>query len=91
VTGLRANAVGVVPVAFQSVANMAPAAAVAFSLLFAAPSAGGSTPLSIVVGLAVLGYFLVRDRARLAQTRELFTEAVGGGHEQARDAGTRQR
>jgi amino acid transporter len=41
----------VVPVVFQSVANMAPAAAVAFSLLFAAPYAGGSTPLAIVAGL----------------------------------------
>src|SRR5579875_1398055 len=51
VTGLRTNAVGVVPVVFQSVANMAPAASVAFSLLFAAPYAGGSTPLAIVVGL----------------------------------------
>jgi amino acid transporter len=30
---------------------MAPAASVAFSLLFAAPYAGGSTPLAIVVGL----------------------------------------
>lgn len=50
--GLRADAVGVVPVAFQSVANMAPAASVAFSLLFAAPYAGGSTPLAIVAGLA---------------------------------------
>lgn len=37
----------------------------------------------IVIGLAVLGYFLVRDRSRLGQTRKLFTEAVGGGHEQA--------
>ena len=30
---------------------MAPAASVAFSLLFAAPYAGGSTPLAIVAGL----------------------------------------
>jgi amino acid transporter len=33
---------------------MAPGAAVAFSILFAAPYAGGSTPLAVLLGLAVL-------------------------------------
>jgi amino acid transporter len=41
----------------------------------------------LAIGAGVLGYFLVRDRRRLAQTRELFTEAVGGGHEQPQQAG----
>jgi hypothetical protein len=35
----------------------------------------------IGAGLIVLGYFLIKDRRRLAQTRELFTQAVGGGAE----------
>jgi amino acid transporter len=51
--GLHGNAVGTVPVLFQSIANMAPGAAVAFSILFAAPYAGGATPLAVLLGLAV--------------------------------------
>lgn len=51
--GLRRNAVGLVPVLFQSIANMAPAAAVAFSILFAAPYAGGATPLAVLIGLGL--------------------------------------
>ena len=51
--GLHRNAVGLVPVLFQSVANMAPAAAVAFSILFAAPYAGGATPLAVLIGLGL--------------------------------------
>jgi hypothetical protein len=31
------------------------------------------TPIPIL-GLAVLGYFLVKDRARIAETRRVFTE-----------------
>lgn len=51
--GLQRNAVGLVPVLFQSVANMAPGAAVAFSILFAAPYAGGATPLAVLIGLGL--------------------------------------
>src|SRR6185437_6146357 len=51
--GLHRNAVGLVPVLFQSVANMAPGAAVAFSILFAAPYAGGATPLAVLIGLGL--------------------------------------
>jgi amino acid transporter len=40
-------------VVFQSVANMAPAASVAFSILFAAQYAGGATPLGVLVGLGL--------------------------------------
>jgi len=46
--------VGLMSVLFMSVTNMAPAAAVAFSILFAAPYAGGSTPLAVLLGLIVL-------------------------------------
>lgn len=51
--GLHRDAVGLVPVLFQSVANMAPGAAVAFSILFAAPYAGGATPLAVLIGLGL--------------------------------------
>jgi amino acid transporter len=53
-TGLQRDAVGLMSVLFMSVTNMAPGAAVAFSILFAAPYAGGSTPLAVLLGLAVL-------------------------------------
>jgi len=48
---LKANAVGLVPVLFQSITHMAPAAAVAFSIIFATPYAGGSTALAVVLAL----------------------------------------
>jgi amino acid permease len=51
--GLHRDAVGLVAVLFQSVANMAPGAAVAFSILFAAPYAGGATPLAVLIGLGL--------------------------------------
>ncbi|MBV9451312.1 MAG: APC family permease [Streptosporangiaceae bacterium] len=51
--GLHRDAVGLVQVLFQSIANMAPGAAVAFSILFAAPYAGGATPLSVLIGLGL--------------------------------------
>jgi amino acid transporter len=51
--GLSSNAVGLVPVVFQSIANMAPGASVAFSILFAAAYAGGATPLAVLVGLGL--------------------------------------
>ena len=53
-TGLQQDAVGLTSVLFMAVTNMAPGAAVAFSILFAAPYAGGSTPLAVLLGLAVL-------------------------------------
>jgi len=48
---LKPNAVGLVPVLFQSITHMAPAAAVAFSIIFASPYAGGSTALAVVRAL----------------------------------------
>ncbi|MBO0804289.1 MAG: APC family permease [Nocardiopsaceae bacterium] len=51
--GLHSGSVGLVPVLFQSIANMAPGAAVAFSILFAAPYAGGATPLAVLLGLVL--------------------------------------
>ncbi|TMD06189.1 MAG: APC family permease [Chloroflexi bacterium] len=48
---LKPNAVGLVPVLFQSITHMAPAAAVAFSIIFATPYAGGSTALAVALAL----------------------------------------
>jgi amino acid transporter len=65
--GLRAGAVGLVPVLFQSVANMAPGAAVAFSILFAAPYAGGATPLAVLIGLGLCLLMAVTIAAALTR------------------------
>src|SRR5438270_10328676 len=51
VAGLQRNAVGLTPTLFQSITHMAPAAAVAFSIIFAIPYAGGSVPLAVVLAL----------------------------------------
>src|SRR5207244_3902193 len=49
---LERDAIGLAPVLFQSITHMAPAAAVAFSIIFATTYAGGSTPLAVVLALA---------------------------------------
>lgn len=46
---LERNAVGLVPTLFQSITHMAPAAAVAFSIIFGVPYAGGSIPLAVLL------------------------------------------
>ena len=48
---LQKDAIGLAPVLFQSVTHMAPAAAVAFSIIFAVTYAGGATPLAVVLAL----------------------------------------
>ena len=48
---LQPNAVGLVPVLFQSITHMAPAAAVAFSIVVGVPYAGGSIPLAVLLAL----------------------------------------
>ena len=49
--GIGRNAIGLAPVLFQSITHMAPAAAVAFSIIFAVTYAGGATPLAILLAL----------------------------------------
>ncbi len=51
--GLRANAIGLPGVLFQSITTMAPASAVAFSLGAAIPFAGGALPLAVLIALIV--------------------------------------
>src|SRR3989440_6546567 len=48
---LERNAVGLAPTLFQSITHMAPAAAVAFSIIVGAQYAGGSLPLSVLFAL----------------------------------------
>jgi amino acid transporter len=48
---LERNAVGLLPTLFQSITHMAPAAAVAFSIIVGAPYAGGSLPLAVLLAL----------------------------------------
>src|ERR1700720_698181 len=49
--GLQRDAIGLAPVLFQSITHMAPAAAVAFSIIFAVTYAGGATPLAVILAL----------------------------------------
>ncbi len=56
-TGLAREAIGLREVLFQSITHMAPAAAVAFSIPFGSPFAGGALPLSVL--LALLGCLFV--------------------------------
>jgi amino acid transporter len=48
---LERNAVGLAPTLFQSITHMAPAAAVAFSIVVGVPYAGGSIPLAVLLAL----------------------------------------
>lgn len=48
---LERNAVGLAPTLFQSITHMAPAAAVAFSIIVGVPYAGGSIPLAVLMAL----------------------------------------
>jgi amino acid transporter len=50
---LRANAIGLTGVLFQSITTMAPASAVAFSLGAAIPFTGGALPLATLIALIV--------------------------------------
>src|SRR6266567_8759920 len=51
-TALRKNALGLPEVLFQSIASMAPAAAVATSLTPAIPTSGAALPLSVLLATA---------------------------------------
>ena len=56
-TSLAREAIGLREVLFQSITHMAPAAAVAFSIIIGANFAGGALPLSVV--FAMIGCLLV--------------------------------
>src|SRR6266496_4265184 len=50
-TGLARGAIGLREVLFQSITHMAPAAAVAFSIIVGAPFGAGALPLAVLLAL----------------------------------------
>ena len=83
VSGLQRDAIGLAPVLFQSITHMAPAAAVAFSIIFATTYAGGATPLAVVLAL-VACLFVAISIAQLARhlpsAGGLYTYSARGLH-----------
>jgi amino acid transporter len=83
VSGLQKDAIGLAPVLFQSITHMAPAAAVAFSIIFATTYAGGATPLAVVLAL-VACLFVAISIAQLARhlpsAGGLYTYSARGLH-----------
>jgi amino acid transporter len=65
-TGLRSNAIGLREVLFQSITDMAPAAAVAASIPTGAAFAGGALPLSVLIAMVacLLSAFCIGELAR---------------------------
>src|ERR1700738_4384534 len=60
---LRRNSIGLPGVLFQSITTMAPASAVAFSLVAAVPYAGASLPLAVLVALIVCAFIALNIAA----------------------------
>ncbi len=80
---LQRNAIGLAPVLFQSITHMAPAAAVAFSIIFAVTYAGGATPLAVVLALVacLLVAISIGQLARhLPSAGGLYTYSARGLH-----------
>ena len=82
-TGLQRDAIGLVPVVFQSITHMAPAGAVAFAIIFATTYAGGAIPLAVVLAL-VACLFVAISIAQLARhlpsAGGLYTYSARGLH-----------
>jgi amino acid transporter len=64
--GLARSAIGLRAVLFQSITHMAPAAAVAFSIIVGAPFAGGTLPLGVLPAL-VARLFVASSIGQLAK------------------------
>ncbi|HET7338267.1 MAG TPA: APC family permease [Candidatus Dormibacteraeota bacterium] len=83
ISGLQRDAIGLAPVLFQSITHMAPAAAVAFSIIFATTYAGGATPLAVVLAL-IACLFVAISIAQLARhlpsAGGLYTYSARGLH-----------
>src|ERR1700682_3675025 len=80
---LERNAVGLAPTLFQSITHMAPAAAVAFSIIVGVPYAGGSIPLAVLLALVacLLGAVSSGQLARrLPSAGGLYTFSSRGLH-----------
>jgi amino acid transporter len=81
--GLAREAIGLREVLFQSITHMAPAAAVAFSIIVGANFASGALPLSVI--LALVGCLLVavsigQLARRLPSAGGFYTYASRGLH-----------
>src|SRR3989454_12304758 len=80
---LQRDAIGLAQVLFQSITHMAPAAAVAFSIIFAVTYAGGATPLAVVLALVacLMVAISIGQLARhLPSAGGLYTYAAPGIH-----------
>src|SRR4030088_1518552 len=81
--GLQRDAIGLAPVLFQSITHMAPAAAAAFSIIFAVTYAGGSTPFSGVlarVACLMVAISIGQLARHLPSAGGLYTYAARGLH-----------
>jgi amino acid transporter len=82
-TGLRTNAIGLREVLFQSITDMAPAAAVAASIPTGVAFAGGALPLSVLIAMiaCLLTAFCIGELARrIPAAGSLGTYAAQGLH-----------
>jgi len=80
---LQKDAIGLAQVLFQSITHMAPAAAVAFSIIFAVTYAGGATPLAVLLALVacLLVAISIGQLARhLPSAGGLYTYSARGLH-----------
>jgi amino acid transporter len=82
-TGLAREAIGLREVLFQSITHMAPAVAVAFSIIVGANFAGGALPLSVLVALVacLCVAFCIGELARhLPSAGGMYTYTARGLH-----------
>ena len=80
---LQKDAIGLAPVLFQSITHMAPAAAVAFSIIFATSYAGGATPLAVVLALVaclMVAISIAQLARHLPSAGGLYTYSARGLH-----------
>ena len=83
VARLQGDAIGLAPVLFQSIPHMAPAAAVAFSIIFAVTYAGGATPLAVILALVAcltVAISISQLARHLPSAGGLYTYAARGLH-----------
>src|SRR6202162_4485928 len=80
---LQRDAIGLAPIHYQAIAHMAPAATVAFSIIFAVTYAGGATPLAVILALVacLLVAISIGQLARhLPSAGGLYTYSARGLH-----------
>lgn len=81
--GLAREAIGLREVLFQSITHMAPAAAVAFSIIVGANYASGALPLSVIfalIGCLLVAISIGQLARRLPSAGGFYTYAARGLH-----------